>query len=96
MQKKMTMAIESIIIKLQLEAAFGFGSAFKSEIFNDIDLLFITSAPVNRLASQHRSLSGELSKISFSLNMPIDFMLLTETEFSERLLREHDSLVPLS
>ncbi|MFJ3050768.1 nucleotidyltransferase domain-containing protein [Pseudomonas nitroreducens] len=80
---------------LYIDAVFGFGSFFRSEKYNDIDLAIIINCPreqqlenLNKIIDTSRSLSKEI-------NIPIDITPFTRAEFAENPLREMSSLVTI-
>jgi predicted nucleotidyltransferase len=78
-----------------VEAVFGFGSFFRGEPFNDIDLaLVFTENCDNALAVFERVLS-RLRVAEDRLGVHLHATPFTAKEFKERPLRDYDRLVPL-
>jgi len=96
MQRKIKTAIDTIILNLDVNSAYGFGSFFRGELFRDVDILFTTEISDEKLPDLHRSLSAHLSELSLSIGYPVDFTLLTRDEFSSAPLRDHAKLVKLA
>lgn len=88
--------MKSIITNDKIKCVYGFGSFFRNEPFNDIDLLFVVSASDSQLAELHRTLCVLLIEIENVVGICIDFTVLTEKEFSSRPLRDHTKLVSLN
>ncbi len=92
----MTKEIASIITEVEIDAIYGFGSFFRSDVFSDIDIVIVCNSKIEKLADTHRKIGGLLGFISSKIGIPIDFTLLTHREFDSRLLREHDALIRLA
>ena len=79
----------------ELFAVFGFGSFFRSLVFNDIDILIVASEEAKCLLSTYQKVNKKLECLSKIINIKIDLTFLTYSEFTEKPLLEHDSLVRL-
>jgi predicted nucleotidyltransferase len=90
--RKTVTAIQSALADLpDVYAVYGFGSYFRDERHNDIDLLVIACPGcLDSLA-----LFYEVRKRLYILEGPIDITLLTYGEFLGRPLMEHDSLTEI-
>jgi predicted nucleotidyltransferase len=79
----------------EVEAVFGFGSFFRGEPFNDVDLaLVFTENCDNALTAFERVLS-RLRASEDRLGVHLHITPFTAKEFRERPLLEHDRLVRL-
>jgi predicted nucleotidyltransferase len=78
-----------------LYAVYGFGSAFRSCKFNDIDLLAVVENSSLSDPSIHKLVCKELKYVLRNLPAPIDVTVLTECEAVRRPLKESAKLVPL-
>jgi hypothetical protein len=74
---------------------YGFGSFFRDDVFNDVDLLFVLTPQTHALLPAFYRIRNALDGVSSELNIKIDLTVLTSSEFMERPLREMDSLVTL-
>jgi predicted nucleotidyltransferase len=88
--------IVSIIIKANVQAVYGFGSFFRDSSFSDVDIIIVSKESENNLVNLHRQLCGLLGEISSSIQLRIDFTLLTEDEFSSVQLRERNRLIKMT
>lgn len=78
-----------------IEAVFGFGSYFREEPFEDIDLAVVfTDACEDPLAVYEQTLF-RLRALEARLGVHLHVTPLTAQEFKARPLREHDQLAPL-
>jgi predicted nucleotidyltransferase len=86
-------AIRSITsVESKLEAVYGFGSCFRGEPFNDIDLLAVANAANAHTLETYYELSSLLN-LRFALWIcPFDLTLLTSDEFKSRPLRNMGEL----
>lgn len=94
----------AIISKQVLEAcsnlssivgAYGFGSFFRDEHYNDIDITFVTDSHDIMLLQTYDELKRILEKLGGQLSVTFDFLLFTEDEFLEQPLREMNNLTLL-
>ena len=76
-------------------AAYGFGSFFRSEPFNDIDVLLVVQPVGPSSLRTYYNLKTAFDGLSERFGIQFDITVLTEREFSERPLRDMDSLVPI-
>jgi predicted nucleotidyltransferase len=76
-------------------AAFGFGSFFRSEPFDDIDVLIVLRQECQLRLVTYYELKTAFDNLGRNYGVRFDVTVLTEREFSERPLRDMDSLVPL-
>lgn len=77
-------------------AIYGFGSFFRNEEYNDVDIIAVTSAPVEELLNVHRMCCVDLGRVQEMLGIKVDFTLLTSEEFKDVPLRDRHELVQLS
>jgi len=88
-----------IRLKLQgrecLFGVFGFGSFFRADIFNDIDLLVVTKDECKNPLDEFYLIKEKLNEISLRYDIPIDITYLSYTEYSRKSLLESDSLITI-
>lgn len=75
----------------QVKYVFGFGSYFKGKDFNDIDIMFVVNDFVGDL-SPFFLIRNAVSSLSDYLEIRIDFVYVTKSEFDEQPLRDHEGL----
>jgi hypothetical protein len=75
---------------------FGFGSFFRGEPFNDVDLLFVFFGSTEDIITATARVSAICGLVENYISVPVHFLLLTEREFDEQPLRDMDQLQPLS
>ena len=89
--------IQNIITRLpDVDSAFGFGSFFRSEPYNDIDLLFVLKSNCASNLLVFYDLQRIVLILEDCYQVRIDFTVLTQREFGEGPLRDMDSLLRLS
>jgi predicted nucleotidyltransferase len=81
---------------LELEAVFGFGSFFRGEPFNDVDLAIVFSENCENALGVFEQIMLRLKVAEDRLGVHLHVTPFTAKEFSERPLRDHDRLVPIS
>lgn len=92
----MTREIGSILTNFEcIEGVWGFGSFFRSVIYNDIDLLVVVNCERGALLATSRTLRFAFDEMAAEIGVPLDLLVLTSREFQERPLREMNELVPL-
>ncbi|ALQ50158.1 hypothetical protein SAMN05216406_10474 [Nitrosomonas ureae] len=90
------MAIQSITsAENELEAAYGFGSAFRGEPFRDIDILVVVKSDPAVALDTYYALRTALDDATRMYGVPIHLTALTAAEFASRPLRCMDALMPL-
>jgi predicted nucleotidyltransferase len=77
-------------------SAWGFGSFFRGERHHDIDLLLVVAVPKHRLLDTARELRAAMLEVENTIGVPIDPLILTETEFKSRPLRDMCDLVRIT
>lgn len=93
--EKMRTEIQSIRQERhEVSQVYGFGSFFRGEDFNDIDLLFVISGSEERLLDTSRAIRHRMAALSKKLGCTIDPLVLTEREMAEEPLRDMSSLSP--
>ena len=89
--KQIKTEIQSITAKLHnIHGVYGFGSFFRSEHYNDVDILVVTSPDCKDTLSIFYLINKKLQRIDE--NLEIDLTLLTYDEFIEKPLIEIDAL----
>jgi predicted nucleotidyltransferase len=89
------MEIRSIITKWPDVYAFGFGSFFRGEPFDDIDVLLVLQQGCQSRLNTYYELKTAFDNWGKDHGVHFDLIVLTEREFSERPLRDMDSLIPI-
>ena len=92
----MKRAIRNITFALPtIEGAYGFGSYFRSEVFSDVDVLIVLGGHSTERLRTFAHLREKFAELELELGVSFDLTILTPREFSERPLREMNSLVAL-
>lgn len=90
----------SIASRLQpfstISSAWGFGSFFRREPHQDVDILVVVAVPHDQLLDTTREIRAALLEVERMIGIPIDPLILTEREFESRPLRNMDDLVRIS
>jgi predicted nucleotidyltransferase len=79
----------------QVKGVFGFGSFFRGEPFNDIDLALVFSENCDNALAVFERVLSRLRAVEDRLGTRLHVTPFTAKEFRERPLRDHDRLVPL-
>lgn len=94
--RKIRMEIRSILKShAEIISAWGFGSFFRGERHNDIDVLVVVDCQMSDLLDYSSQLRAAMHKLQGDYQMEIDVLILTMKEFEERPLRDMDQLVSL-
>ncbi|WP_162527296.1 nucleotidyltransferase domain-containing protein [Sphingomonas solaris] len=91
-----TAIAESLKSHPSVASAWGFGSFFRGEDYHDIDILVVIEATNGRLLDISRAIRTTLLRIEHTIGTSIDLIILTETEFESRPLRDMDQLVRIT
>jgi predicted nucleotidyltransferase len=78
-----------------ITSTWGFGSFFRGERHQDIDVLLVVAVPEDRLLNTARDLRAAPIEVERRIGVPIDPLILPEAEFESRPLRDMDGLVRL-
>ncbi len=78
-----------------IAAIYGFGSFFRGEEYNDVDLLVVASAGCRDLLALYYTVRSRLMILGKALGFSPHLTFLTAREFEERPLREMNRLVKL-
>ena len=89
------MEINLALSKLPIESVYGFGSFFRGQPHNDIDIIAVTNQPIEGLTSLHRDCCLILGDISKRHKEVFDFTLFTTEEFQDAPLRDRQQLIKL-
>lgn len=93
---RMTREILDIATKLRkIISVHGFGSAFRSTTYNDIDLLVVFESHTPNAFNEYIEFLRATECLQSSLGSIIDVTALTATEAAEMPLRENNRLVAL-
>ena len=77
-------------------AVFGFGSFFRSQVYNDIDLLVVAAPHCEKPLDAYYGFCARALELGIRLGVLFDVTFLTSSEYNERPLREMDCLVALA
>lgn len=75
-----------------LYGVFGFGSFFRSDEYNDIDILLVSMPDANSPLDTYLEAKRSLDMLSNKIEVQIDITFLTYSEFLSKPLLEHDNL----
>src|ERR1700741_3774335 len=92
LQTELTQSLSGIT---QIEAVFGFGSYFRGEPFNDIDLVLVFKEGSENTLETYELVLSRLKEVTARLGVRLHVTPFTANEFQQRPLREHALLVPL-
>lgn len=91
--------IEEIRLRLQdrpdLFGVFGFGSFFRKNSYNDVDILIVVNDNCNLPLQEFYIVKNILSKIEIEYNVLIDITYLSYTEYARKHLLESDLLIDI-
>ena len=94
--KKIETEIQHIFLnKMDVTGVYGFGSFFRKEPFNDIDILIVTSAKIEELISTYDFCDSKLSFLGRLMNYKFHMLMLTKEEYNSKPLLESDHLTIL-
>lgn len=85
----------TIICQPNIVAAYGFGSFFRHEQYNDIDILLVLKGNRLDLLDTYYSVKHSLKEALLLYKIEPDIICFTEREFNEKPLREMDHLTPI-
>lgn len=92
----MTRAIRSTISpRVNVTAAFGFGSFFRAEQYNDVDVLLVVDTNIDELLQITKALRSDFQSLGRSLDIIFDLKIFTSGEFLGRPLQDMASLYPI-
>jgi predicted nucleotidyltransferase len=94
--RKIKTEIRSALSNDDIVSIYGFGSFFRNEEYNDVDIIAVTSSPIEKLLDVHRKSCADLGRIQQMFGIKIDFTLLTESEFKNAPLRDRHELIELN
>ncbi|WP_153115032.1 hypothetical protein [Rhodocyclus tenuis] len=79
----------------EIKAIYGFGSFFRSQHYNDIDILVVASPLCEDCLSTYYEFRSKIASLGLQLGVVFDITFLTAQEFDERPLLEMDKLVEI-
>ena len=82
--------------KPEIFGVFGFGSFFRCDRFNDVDVLVVVDDHCKHPLKVFYDVKHILDEVGLKYGIPIDITYLSYTEYSRKPLRESDNLVPIS
>lgn len=89
--------IQSLPIRpLGAKAVYGFGSFFRGEPFNDVDLAVVLSRSTSRGLGSYYGLKMEIDRLAVRLGVVFHLSVFTEDEFGLGPLRDMHELVLLT
>lgn len=74
-------------------SVWGFGSFFRNEAFNDVDILMVLLCPKELLVGHSKDVKGKLANLEGEIGVEFDVLILTPEEFESQPLRDMDQLV---
>jgi predicted nucleotidyltransferase len=80
----------------EIVGIWGFGSFFRSNNFNDVDILVIVECKNVELLNVTKIIRANFQTVARELRCSLDVTILTQREFEEQPLREMDQLVHLA
>lgn len=96
-RKKIKMEIRSRLQdKSEIFGIFGFGSFFRCDSFNDVDVLVVVDDHCAYPLRVFYEVKSVLDEIGLRYGVPIDITYLSYTEYSRKPLLESDNLVAIS
>ncbi len=81
------------IRQLRVKVIYGFGSFFRREAFNDIDLAVVLSESDYYELESYYALRMEIDNLGARLGVAFDLSIFTEEEFGTQPLRDMSQLV---
>lgn len=78
-----------------LFGVFGFGSFFRSDSYNDVDILIVFNNNCNLPLQEFYIVKNLLSKIEVEYDILIDITYLSYTEYARKPLLESDFLIDI-
>lgn len=81
--------------KSEIFGVFGFGSFFRCDSFNDIDVLVVVDDHCDYPLKVFYDVKNILDDIGLCYGIPIDITYLSYIEYSRKPLLESDDLVPI-
>ena len=76
-------------------SAWGFGSHFRGEAFDDVDVLVILDCSRDAIVRLSNNLRVAFVELGGNLGVKFDLLILTPTEFALRPLRDMDQLTSI-
>lgn len=73
-------------------SVWGFGSFFRSEPFNDVDIVMVLHCSRELLVGLVKDVKRKLAKLEDEIGVKFDVLILTPDEFESRPLRDMDQL----
>lgn len=81
---------------LGVKAIYGFGSFFRGNCFNDVDLAIVLSPSSTRALVSYYRTKAEIDRLGYKLGVAFDLSVFTEDEFALRPLRDMCELLLLT
>lgn len=89
----MTKAIRCTISRrVNVTSAFGFGSFFREEQYDDVDVLLVVDTSIDNLLQITKVLRSDFQSLGISLGIKFDLKIFTSSEFLGGPLRDMASL----
>ncbi len=81
--------------KSNIYGVFGFGSFFRSEQYDDVDVLVVAKDGLKDGIKEYDESQAVLDEVGKKNNLPIEMIFLTFEEYESKPLREMDSLTKI-
>ena len=81
--------------KSEIFGVFGFGSFFRCDCFNDVDVLVVVDNHCDYPLKVFYEVKNILDDIGLKYGVPVDITYLSYSEYSRKPLRESDNLVTI-
>ena len=78
-----------------VKSIWGFGSFFRSNRPNDLDLLITLSCPKDQLLEHYYNIKGIITTYFQCTSIKIDLVILTDKEYEKNPLKVNDKLIPI-
>lgn len=85
----------ALLTENNIVEVYGFGSFFRSNTFNDIDIAIVTNSTKDNLLETYYSTEKIMEKVSLNIGIKIDFLLFTKEEFEQKPLLESDRMTTI-
>ena len=95
--EKIETAVRNIILERSSNVVgiYGFGSFFRAQAHNDIDIMIVVDCPFEELLGLYEECVEALSLLGTETGEEFHLLFLTYQEFKEKPLIESGSLIPI-
>lgn len=84
-----------IIDRNDVSRVYGFGSFFRGEEYNDIDILIVWNYGINDILESYYELEPALTNLGMIFGQEIHTLYFTSTEFESKPLRDWNQLIEI-